>query len=212
MGYDFSSTFSSNASSISFLGIFPLLKASVSVLCSFGPCSSSDLVRTCSSLPCFSIFLPSPLLPAFWFFLVCILVGSSSSRLLSRSDLSSLCDGVALWDESVDLVGSFAFFFGSFSRTLYTTGWFCCRSMPLFSSSCFLGSCEFFFYSSHMCCVLVCGLSWVCAPWLVVFLFGILSPPLSVLLFCSLHTVQFLRVWGWFPLVFPMVSLVVFLL
>ena len=132
-----------------------------------------------------------PLHPEFQFFLVCVLAGSSS-RLLPRSDLSFLRDGVALWNESVDSVGSFAFFSWSFSRTLYTTGWFCCRSLPLFSTSSFLDFCEFFFPSSHMCCVLECGLSWVCAAWFVVLLFGILAPPLSVLLFSSLHTVQFL--------------------
>ena len=112
----FSSLFSSvdvSVSSLSFLGVFPRLAASVSVLCSL-------LVWFCvpALLLSWSVraafFLASAfsslraLHPAFQFFLVWVLAGSYPS--LPCSDLSSHRDGAALWDESVALVGSFVVF------------------------------------------------------------------------------------------------------
>ena len=86
-------------------------------------------VHTWSSLPCFGVFFVAAATLAFRSSWSVSLRFSSYSPLLPRSDLSSLCDGVALWDESVASVGSFAFS-GSFSRTLYTAGWFRCHSLP----------------------------------------------------------------------------------
>ena len=151
-----------------------------------------------------------PLHPTFRF-LVCFLAGSFSSSLLPRSDLSSLCDGVALWDESVDSVGSFAFFSGAFSRPLYTTGWFRCRSLPLFSSSSFLDFCGFFFPSSHLCCVWACSFSRLCAPWFVVLLYAILFSTfvcfaLILSVYCTVSMSLGAILFG-----FSLVSLLVFL-
>ena len=171
-------------SGVDLRSVFPSHVVSVPALLILSICVALFLASVFSSL--------RPLHPAFRFFLVCVLAVFVFFTFAASFRSQFIHDGVALWDESVDSVGYFAFLSGSFRQPLCTTIWFRCRSLPLFSSSSFLGFCAFFFPSSHVWCVLVCGLSWVCAPWFIVLLFGILSPPLSVLLFSSLRTVQFL--------------------
>ena len=85
----------------------------------FCPCSSSVLVRICVSslLWCFlhcSLYIRpfgSSWSASFRFFFLFTFAASFGSQFLRN--------GVALWDESVASVGSFAFFSGSFSGSLY---------------------------------------------------------------------------------------------
>ena len=115
VAYAFSSSFSSvdaSISSVSFLGVFLRMVASASVLCSplvwFCVPALLLILSVRAALFLASVFSSlRPLHPAFRFFLVWGLAGSSPS--LPRSDLSSLSDGVALWDESFASVGSFIF-------------------------------------------------------------------------------------------------------
>ena len=142
------SSVDASISSVSFLGVFLRMVASASVLCSplvwFCVPALLLILSVCAALFLASVFSSlRPLHPAFRFFLVWGLAGSSPS--LPRSDLSSLSDGVALWDESVASVGSFIFSGFLVGLCILLTG-----SLLLFLSPGFFSG-HFLSFSIRMC-------------------------------------------------------------